>query len=78
MRKFYHQTDVIALAPAVANFYIKYIKQQELSAVPLKAAQCFRYVEDTLAVWPHVRDKEQKFQKHLNSIHPNTRLNERN
>jgi hypothetical protein len=35
------------------------------------SAHWFRYFDDTFMVWPHVRDKLEKFWEYLNSIHPN-------
>ena len=72
---FYEQTDGVAmgspLSPMVANFFMEHFETQALTSAIDKPTRWFRYVDDTLVIWPHGEEKLTSFLAHLNSIHEN-------
>jgi hypothetical protein len=57
------------LSPVIANFYREDYEKTELDSAQLHPRCWFRYVDDTLVIWPHGPDKLKDFLHHLNSIH---------
>ncbi|KAJ4447063.1 hypothetical protein ANN_09052 [Periplaneta americana] len=55
------------VGPRLAGIYAKV----GLPAAGQSGAHFYRYVDDTLVVWPHGEEKLQEFQEYLNNIHPN-------
>ncbi|GJQ67015.1 hypothetical protein Trydic_g7996 [Trypoxylus dichotomus] len=75
---FYEQTDGItmgsSLSSVAANLFMKRFESLAIETAVDKPTVWRRYVNDTFVVWPHGRDKLDRFFKHLNGIHPNIQL----
>ena len=71
--EFYEQIEGAAmgspLSPIIANLYMymEHFKQKALESAPLKPKIWFRYVDNTIAVWPHPQPAS--FLNHLYGIH---------
>jgi hypothetical protein len=69
--KFYQQkegrTMGYSLYPVVSNIFIEHSEEIALDTADHKPAKWFRYVDDTLVVWPHGPAKLQQFH-HLKSV----------
>ncbi|GJQ66633.1 hypothetical protein Trydic_g4603 [Trypoxylus dichotomus] len=72
---FYKQTDGVAmgslLSPVVANLFMEQFESLAIETAVDKPTVWWRYVDDTFVVWPHGRDKLERFLEHLNGVHPN-------
>ncbi|GJQ88825.1 hypothetical protein Trydic_g14814 [Trypoxylus dichotomus] len=72
---FYEQTDGVAmgrpLSLVVANLFMERFKNLAIETAVDKPTVWWKYVDDTLVVWPHGRDKLDRFLKHLNGARSN-------
>jgi hypothetical protein len=61
--KFYEQTNGVAmgspLSPVVANFFMEDFEKRAIELATHKPTCCFRYVDDTLVIWPHGQENLQ-------------------
>ncbi|GJQ78547.1 hypothetical protein Trydic_g11659 [Trypoxylus dichotomus] len=72
---FYEQTDGVAmgspLSPVVANLFMEQFESLAIETAVDKPTVWWRCVDDTLVIWPHGRDKLDRFLEHLNGVHSN-------
>ncbi|GJQ73972.1 hypothetical protein Trydic_g18902 [Trypoxylus dichotomus] len=75
---FYEQTDRVAmgspLSPVVANLFMEQFESLAVETAADKPTVWWRYLDDTFVIWPHGRDKLDRFLEHLNGVYPNIQL----
>ncbi|GJQ74561.1 hypothetical protein Trydic_g21422 [Trypoxylus dichotomus] len=59
------------LSPVVANLFMEQFESLAIETAVDKPTVWWRYVDDTFVIWPHGRDKLDRFLEHLNGVHPN-------
>jgi hypothetical protein len=70
---FYEQTEGVAmgspLCPLIGNFFMEDFEKKVIELATHKPACWFRYVDDTLVIWPHGQAKLEDFLIHVNGLH---------
>jgi hypothetical protein len=70
--RFYQQKAGMAmessLSLVVSNIYMEHFGKLALETEQHKPSLWFRYVDDTLVIWPHGADGLQNFLTHLNNL----------
>lgn len=62
------------LSPILANLFMAEFEHRALESAMYKPKLWLRYVDDTLVIWPHGREKLREFLQHLNTRHPNIKF----
>jgi hypothetical protein len=77
--QYYEQTDGVAmgspLSPVIAKFFMEDIEKKAVEQSTHKPTCWYRYVDDTLVIWPHGHDKITEFLNHLNGLHKKIQFN---
>jgi hypothetical protein len=70
--QFYEQLDKVAvgspLSPLIASFFVEGFEEVALSRVAYKPTCWFRYIDDTVMIWPHRPEELKKFLNHFSNI----------
>ncbi|XP_046393751.1 uncharacterized protein LOC124161474 [Ischnura elegans] len=76
--QFYEQTEGVPmgspLSPAIANLFMEDFEEKALETAPLRPKYFFRYVDDTLIVWPHGIETLPTFLEHMNGVNPSIKF----
>jgi hypothetical protein len=68
--QFYEQIDGVAmgspLSPVIANFFMEHFEKMAPYGATHKPLCWFRYVDDTIVIWPHRPNRLRDFLDHLN------------
>jgi hypothetical protein len=56
------------LSPVIANFFMEDFEKKTIEQATHKPVCWYRYVDDTLVIWPHGQDKLLEFLKNLNLL----------
>ena len=71
--QFYEQTDRVAmgspLSPVTVNFFMEDFEKKAIEQATHKPVCWFRYIDDTLVIWPHGQETLTEFLDHLNGLH---------
>jgi hypothetical protein len=71
--QFYEQTDGVTkgspLSPVIANFFMEDFEKNAIEQATHIPVCWFRYVDNTLVIWPHGQEKLEDFLNHLNGLH---------
>jgi hypothetical protein len=71
--QFYKQMDGVAmgslLSLVIANFFMEDFEKKAVEQVTHKPVCWFRYVDDTIVIWPHGQEKLTEFLNHLIGLH---------
>jgi hypothetical protein len=57
------------LSLVIASFFMEDFEKKAIEQVTQKPVCWFRYVDDTLVIWPHGQEKLTEFLNHLSGLH---------
>ena len=58
------------MAPNFANLYMAYFEKEYIFNYRIQPLYYRRYIDDVILIWPSTLEELQRFQEHVNQVHP--------